>query len=243
MAHALYDRPDFFEAYSRLDRSVRGLDGAAEWPVVRTMLPNLAGKRVLDLGCGFGWFSRWARLNGAAEVHAFDISERMIARARAETNDERIVYTLADLESLGLPAAAFDFAYSSLAFHYLDDFGSMVRRIHQALTPGSPFLFTIEHPIYMAPMEPAWVTNANGNRSWALNAYALEGPRETDWLASGVVKHHRTMATTFNTLIDSGFSIRKINEWSPTAEAAIANPDLRDEIDRPMFLLIGAVRA
>jgi SAM-dependent methyltransferase len=233
---------EFFEGYGRLDRSVRGLDGAAEWPVLRTMLPDLAGKRVLDLGCGFGWFSRWARQNGAADVHAFDLSERMIARASAETNDERIVYTIADLEDLALPAGAFDFAFSSLAFHYLADFGSMARRVHRALTAGSSFVFTIEHPIYMAPAKPGWVADAKGNRSWALNAYALEGPRETDWLAKDVVKYHRTLATTLNALIDSGFALRKIHEWSPSAEALKANPALRDEVDRPMFLLIGAQR-
>lgn len=242
MAQNIYDRPDFFAGYSGLTRSTHGLDGAAEWPAVRAMLPNLMGKRVLDLGCGFGWFSRWARAHGAAHVHAFDLSERMIARARAETADEHIVYEIADLESLALPAAAFDLAYSSLAFHYLADFGSMARRVHAALAPGSSFVFTIEHPIYMAPTKPAWATDAEGKRSWALNSYALEGGRETDWLAQGVVKHHRTLATTINALIESGFVLRKMNEWSPSLEALNANPDLQDEIERPMFLLIAAER-
>ena len=70
-----------------------------------------------------------------------------------------------------------------------------------------------------------------------------KGARETDWLAKGVLKYHRKMATTLNALIDSGFTLRKIHEWSPSAEAVKANPDLRDEVDRPMFLLIGAERA
>jgi len=49
-----YDRPDFFEGYSRLSRSVQGLDGAEEWPAPRALLPDMNGLRVFDLGCGFG---------------------------------------------------------------------------------------------------------------------------------------------------------------------------------------------
>src|SRR3546814_13707297 len=50
MAQNIYDRPDFFAGYCRLERSRRGLDGAPEWPAVRALLPDLAGRRVLDLG-------------------------------------------------------------------------------------------------------------------------------------------------------------------------------------------------
>ena len=61
MTQNIYDNPEFFEGYSRLSRSVEGLDGAAEWPALKALLPELRGLRVVDLGCGFGWFCRWAR--------------------------------------------------------------------------------------------------------------------------------------------------------------------------------------
>jgi SAM-dependent methyltransferase len=66
MAQNIYDNEEFFEGYSRLPRSVEGLDGAPEWPALRALLPDLRGLDVLDLGCGFGWFCRWARGQGAA---------------------------------------------------------------------------------------------------------------------------------------------------------------------------------
>ena len=87
MTQNIYDNEEFFEGYSRLGRSVEGLDGAAEWPVLRALLPDLRGLDVLDLGCGFGWFCRWARQNGAADVLGIDVSERMLARSRATTQD------------------------------------------------------------------------------------------------------------------------------------------------------------
>ena len=65
IAQNIYDNPDFFAGYSQLPRQVRGLDGAPEWPAIRAMLPALSGKRVVDLGCGFGWASRWMREQGA----------------------------------------------------------------------------------------------------------------------------------------------------------------------------------
>ncbi|CDN42254.1 hypothetical protein BN871_BA_00290 [Paenibacillus sp. P22] len=49
-----YDDKEFFSSYSRMPRSLGGLDAAGEWSTLRGMLPDLEGKRVLDLGCGFG---------------------------------------------------------------------------------------------------------------------------------------------------------------------------------------------
>ena len=65
MAQNIYDNPEFFEGYSRLGRSVEGLAGAAEWPSLKAMLPDVRGLRVADLGCGYGWFCRWASEHGA----------------------------------------------------------------------------------------------------------------------------------------------------------------------------------
>jgi SAM-dependent methyltransferase len=242
MAQNIYDRPEFFAGYSQLPRSVYGLDGAPEWPAIRALLPDLEGKRIVDLGCGFGWFARWASENGAAHVLGLDLSENMIARARADTYDPNIEYEIADLECLELPEASFGFAYSSLVLHYVVDFDRLVRTVHRALLPGSHFVFTIEHPIYMAPTRPGWSVDRDGRKTWPLDRYSVEGPRTTDWLAKGVVKQHRTMGTTLNSLIGAGFMIRHVQEWRPTADQVVANPDLAEELERPMMLLVSAQR-
>jgi hypothetical protein len=70
----------------------------------------------------------------------------------------------------------------------------------------------------------------------------VEGPRTTDWLAKGVVKHHRTIGTTLNLLIRSGFRIEHVEEFCPTAEQIAAKPSLTEELERPMFLLVSAQR-
>ncbi|HUB11846.1 MAG TPA: class I SAM-dependent methyltransferase [Acetobacteraceae bacterium] len=242
MAQNIYDDPDFLAGYSQLARSVSGLDGAAEWPSMRALLPDLRGCRVVDLGCGFGWFCRWAREQGAASVLGLDVSEQMLAHARAATGDETIAYQTADLETLELPPVLFDLAYSSLALHYVEHLAPLLTTVHRALVPGGHLVFSMEHPIYMAPSRPEWLGTEDGRRVWPLDQYLIEGKRLTDWFAKGVVKYHRTIGTTLTLLIRLGFSIRHVQEWCPTAEQVAAKPELAQERDRPMFLLVAAQR-
>src|SRR5947209_5154105 len=120
MPQNIYDDPEFFEGYSQFRRSREGLAGAPEWPTLRSLLPPIEGLRVLDLGCGFGAFARWARENGAASVLGVDLSEKMLARAQARTQDPAVTYCRANIETLALPDASFDLVYSSLALHYIE---------------------------------------------------------------------------------------------------------------------------
>ncbi len=69
-----YDNPSFFDQYEKMLRSQLGLEGAGEWHALKTMLPDFKGKKVLDLGCGFGWHCRYAIENGAASVVGIDLS-------------------------------------------------------------------------------------------------------------------------------------------------------------------------
>jgi len=242
MTQNIYDDDGFFAGYSQLPRSLDGLDAAPEWPSLRALLPALAGLRILDLGCGFGWFCRWAREQGAAHVRGIDVSEKMLARARATTPDAAIAYERADMEMLRLPEAAFDLVYSSLALHYIAGLDALVAQIHGALVPGGRLVFSVEHPIYTAPRQPGWVTDDNGNRRWPIDGYLVEGPRSTDWLTKGVIKQHRTLATYLRMVRESGFDLTNVEEWGPTDEQIAALPTLAVERQRPAFLLIAAQR-
>ncbi|MDP1838330.1 MAG: class I SAM-dependent methyltransferase [Reyranella sp.] len=242
MPQNIYDNDAFFAGYSKLPRSVEGLDGAGEWPALKAMLPPMVGLKVVDLGCGFGWFCRWAREAGAARVLGLDVSENMLARARATTPDKAISYERADLERLTLPAGAFDLAYSSLALHYVERLGPLLKAVHRALMPGGQLVFSIEHPLYTAPTRPGWVQDGAGHKTWPLDRYLEEGPRSTDWLAPGVVKQHRTIATYLNRLIAAGFALEHIEEWGPTDAQIAAHPEWKVERDRPPFLLVSARR-
>src|SRR5882757_6409127 len=213
----IYDNPEFFAGYSQLLRSREGLDGMPEWPALKAMLPRLAGLRVVDLGCGFGWFCRWVREAGAGQVLGLDVSEKMLARAHETTSD---------LATVDLPSAAFDLAYSALALHYIDNLAGLLATVHRALVPGGHFVFSAEHPLCTAQGPD----------------YLDEGPRTSDWLAQGVVKQHRTLATMLNLLAGAGFSLRHVEEWGPTREQIAAHPEWKIEHRQPSFLLVSVRR-
>jgi ubiquinone/menaquinone biosynthesis C-methylase UbiE len=242
MTQNIYDNDEFFAGYSRLPRSVGGLDDAPEWPAVRALLPDLRGRTVLDLGCGFGWFCRWARENGAASVLGTDVSEKMLARARETTPDAAIAYAQADMERLELPPASFDLAYSSLALHYIANLDGLLKEVHRSLVQGGSLVFSVEHPLYTAPTDPSWFVNAAGSRVWPVDRYLDEGPRSTNWLAPGVIKQHRTLASYLNLLLRSGFTLSHIEEWGPTEAQITSRPEFADERQRPPFLLVSARR-
>ncbi len=240
MAQNIYDDPEFLAGYVTLDRQVLGLDGAAEWPALRSMLPDMSDRRVVDLGCGFGWFSRWAHESGAASVLGIDVSTKMLERARAQTRSASIRYRQADLDLLALDPDSADLVFSSLTLHYVHDLDRLFSMVADAVTPGGVVVISVEHPIYSAPTTQAFETSANGDRIWPLDNYLVEGERVTNWFVDGVVKKHRTVSTYINTLIDAGLVIDQIVEWGPTAEAVAERPELADDRHRPWFLLARA---
>ena len=235
MPQNIYDNDEFFAEYGKLRRSVEGLHGAQEWPAMRALLPDLAGKRVLDLGCGYGWFCRWARENGAANVLGIDVSEKMLARAEQSTNDPAIIYARSDLEMLELPTASFDLAYSSLALHYIENFPALVEAIHRWLAPGGSLVFSVEHPVMTAPVEAEWSTNEAGEKSWPVDHYFERGPALDRLARQGRHQAAPDNDDLLNSLIRAGFALKHVEEWAPTEEQVASWPDLAEERDAPVI--------
>ncbi|WP_391573443.1 class I SAM-dependent methyltransferase [Cohnella sp.] len=239
-----YDDSGFFEKYSSMPRSVGGLEAAGEWSTFRAMLPDLRGKRVLDLGCGFGWHCRYARENQAKSVIGVDLSENMLERARTMTDDPHIEYRRLGIEDIDFAAGEFDTVISSLALHYVEDFEAICRKIHRCLDDKGSFVFSVEHPIFTALAAQDWHYNSEGEKlHWPVDNYHQEVPRQARFLDNDVVKYHRTVATQMNALIASGFTITKLSELQPTQEMLDSHPAWQEEVRRPMFLLVAAVKS
>lgn len=238
-----YDEQGFFEKYSQMPRSTGGLNNAGEWPAFRALLPVLRDKRVLDLGCGFGWHCRYAREQHARSVVGVDLSENMLKQAREINDDPAIEYRRLAIEDIDFAVGEFDVVISSLALHYVEDFEELCRKVHRCLVPGGAFVLSVEHPVFTARAAQDWHYGPQGERMhWPVDDYQDEGPRQARFLENDVVKYHRTVATHLNALIDSGFSITKLSEPQPSQEMLDKYADMRDELRRPIFLLIAAVR-
>ena len=67
-----------------MPRSKDGLQAAGEWHQLQPLFPDVAGKRVLDLGCGYGWHCKYAAEQGARQVLGLDLSQKMLERASRE---------------------------------------------------------------------------------------------------------------------------------------------------------------
>jgi SAM-dependent methyltransferase len=242
MKQNIYDNPDFFAGYAALRRTERGLNAALEWPALRSILPELGGKRVLDLGCGFGPFCRYAAEHGAESVVGVDISERMLAWARRENPGPRIRYLHAPIEEARFEPASFDLVASSLAMHYVERFDQVCPNVARWLDANGAFLFSVEHPICTASTSTdLWCRDESGaRRHWIVDNYQHEGIRHHRWFVEDVIKYHRKTETYVNTLVDCGFAIGRMLEPPPTAQAMRERPELIDDFRRPPFLLMAA---
>ena len=241
MKQNIYDDPRFFEGYSQLRRHESGLNAAVDEPAMRSLLPALAAKRVLDLGCGFGKMCRYAIEEGAASVVGVDISSRMLAKAREDTGDVRVTYVRSALEDLSFAPASFDVVVSSLALHYVERFDSVCENVKAWLVAGGAFVFSVEHPMVTAYPVGDYLAGKDESQHWEIDNYKFEGIRHTQWIADDVIKYHRSVETYVNTLIDKGFAIARLLEPEATADAIRERPDLREESRRPTFMMISAL--
>ncbi len=224
-----------------MSRSIKGLEGAGEWHVVKSLLPDLRNKSVLDLGCGFGWYCRFAREQQASSVVGVDLSEKMLEDARKQTHDPAISYLHMPIEDIEFPNDQFDVVFSSLAFHYIQSFEGICKKVHECLKPGGMFIFSVEHPIFTSRQEQDWYIDDQGNRlHWPVDHYQKEGLRQTPFLSEHVIKYHRTISTYVNDVIGAGFELKAVKEPTPPGEMLTGEPLLNDENRRPMFFIISA---
>jgi 2-polyprenyl-3-methyl-5-hydroxy-6-metoxy-1,4-benzoquinol methylase len=238
----IYDDPAFFAGYSTLERFGAGWERAAERADLLALLPEVDGRHVLDLGCGAGQLARHLATMGAAEVVGVDVSERMLALARAEWAHPRVSYVREAIEEVTFSPARFDLVVSSLAVHYVEDYPRLVVRIAEWLAPGGVLVYATEHPIYTARLPgDGWVLDDAGRRTaWSLDRYADEGVRDDTWFVPGVRKVHRTLATLINGLLDAGLVVQRVVEPVPSEQWLRDRPWAADERRRPMFLLVRA---
>lgn len=238
----IYDNDKFFSQYARMTRSRAGLSGAGEWHQFRRMFPDMRGMTVLDLGCGYGWHCRYAAEQGAESVLGIDLSEKMIAEARRRNDDEKIAYRVCGLEEYEYPEKTYDCVISNLALHYVEDLDSVYRRVWNTLKPGGIFLLNIEHPVFTAGVREDWIYDEKGRAMyWPVDDYYYPGERITLFLGENVKKYHHTLTQIPMGLLNSGFALRAVEEAMPDPDM-MDMPGMRDEMRRPMMLLVKAER-
>lgn len=239
----IFDNEVFFEGYSELRSRELNANTMLEQPAMKELLPEICGKVVLDLGCGCGHNCFDFVNSGAKNVVGVDISEKMLSVAKAEFAHEKIEYVNMSMTDISKLNQKFDLVYSSLAFHYIEDFKKLCEDIYSLLNSGGYLLFSQEHPLITATVDGKGHYNKDENGikvSYTFSNYNEPGERKVHWYVDGVTKYHRPFADIINALSQSGFVIEEISEPQPQHWAMEKWSALYDEFIKPSFLIVKA---
>lgn len=239
----IFDNETFFNGYKALRESDCNANDLIEQPAMRKLLPDLSGKAVLDLGCGYGHNCIDFVSRGAGRVIGIDISEKMLAVAKKESANGKIEYRNMSMTEISTIDEKFDFIYSSLAFHYVEDFDAFARDMYSALNADGQLLFSQEHPIITATVDGAGHFNKNedGEKvSYTFSNYNQPGERKIHWYVDGVIKFHRTFSDIINALSRAGFVIEAVCEPTPEDWVIEKVPAWKKEYIKPNFLIVKA---
>lgn len=208
-----------------------------------TLIGDIRGQQVCDLGCGEGRIARLLAQRGA-QVVGVDRSAALINTAQQlETaNPLGIRYQVDDAQALAtVPAATFGGMVCALALMDIPDLAATLRAVYRVLKPGGWFVFLITHPCFASP-HAHWYTEPDGSTAWAICSYFNEGfyrNEEGGTLCKQVGAHHRTLATYLNSLIAAGFSITRIVEPQRMDVTETRNPGYTIV---PLLLLVRGVK-
>lgn len=234
----VFDNPSFFSKYMEL-RSDYNYNDYLEHPAMESLLPPLKGRSVLDLGCGYGAYAMSFMRKGASSYLGLDSSSHMIEKARTENAGAGISYRVLDLKSLDTLSTVFDVAYSSLVFHYIEDFDTLLRNIYAILSDDGVLLFSQMHPLLTASYGYSGYFEGD---YFAFSSYQEEGRREGRWFKEKVVSYHRRLSSILNSLSGSGFIVDRVLEPIPREEDIREFSQLERDLVRPTFLCIRAVK-
>ena len=203
-------------------------------------LGDVSGKRVLDIGCGEGRFTRLLAGLGARAT-GIDITEPLLDRARRlAVADE--TYLLSDAETLhGIESESFDLTVSYIVLVDLHDYRASIEAAYRVLRPGGAFIVCNVHPMRMAvPM--GWITQGGRKLFYPIDAYADEGPREFTWWGRDFLNMHRTLSSYMAAFLDAGFVLQALHEPTPTPEQLERNPHFDDEYRAPNFIIYHLIK-
>jgi malonyl-CoA O-methyltransferase len=173
--------------------------------ILLEMMPSsLHGKRILDLGCGTGYFSKYL-LDQGAELVCGDISGQMLEQARQRCGTERVSYVLCDAEALLFADESFDYVFSSLALQWCDDLAVPLTEIKRVLKPDGSGYFSTLLDGSLQELATAWSkvdTHQHVNRFISRNRVKLA-------LAQSEVSHHHLSLQTITQRYSSALALMR----------------------------------
>ena len=220
------DYDSFAEAYSA-DNEVNLSNAHYERPAILALAGDVAGRKILDAGCGSGSLSAALRDRGAV-VTGIDSSAGMLELARRRLGAGAALQ-VADLgRPLPFPDGAFDDVVASLVLHYLEDWGPTLAEMRRVLRPGGRLIVSTHHP---------FMDHALGSGDDYFATYNIT----EEWTKRGQTAvmsfWHRPLHAMADAFTAAGFRLAAISEPQPVPAARELFPaDFHAFATRPHFL-------
>jgi SAM-dependent methyltransferase len=194
-----------------------------ERPAMLALAGDVAGRRILDAGCGSGALFAPLRDRGAI-VTGFDSSTGMLEQARQRLGDDADLMVAELGRPLPYPDAAFDDVIASLVLHYLEDWGPALAELRRVLKPGGRLIVSVDHPFAIVGLQ-----RQEGRK---VDYFATYNWTE-DWIMGGqtvpVSFWNRPLHAMTDAFTAAGFRISVISEPDPVPEARELFPELAEK--------------
>lgn len=206
-------------------------------PAVDELLGDVSGKRILDAGCGEGYYSRRLATRGAI-VTGIDGSEALLRIAR-EKSGERIRYLNADLtKHLKIRKGKFEGILANMVLMDLPSIDVALSEFARILVLDGFLVVSIVHPSFFWY---DWVTDENNNKLYKpISDYLHEKVEELKFWGK-TLHYHRPLSYYFNHLEAAGFFIESLREPSPTKQMLKKWPEWEFHTRIPSFMVIRAI--
>ncbi|PZG20064.1 class I SAM-dependent methyltransferase [Nonomuraea aridisoli] len=190
-----------------------------ERPAILALAGEVAGRRILDAGCGSGPLFAELRDRGAV-VTGIDSSTGMLELARKRLGDGADLQVGDLRDPLPFPDGAFDDVMASLVLHYLEDWGPTLSEMRRVLSPGGRLIVSVDHPLIilamhrMAGRKISYFATNNWTEEWTLGGQTAQ---MSFW--------HRPLHAMTDAFTTAGFRLATISEPLPVPAARDLFPD------------------
>ncbi|HEY3711751.1 MAG TPA: class I SAM-dependent methyltransferase [Amycolatopsis sp.] len=184
-------------------------------PAILDLAGDVAGREILDAGCGAGPLFAQLRDRGAT-VTGFDSSTKMLELARQRLGEDAALQVADIAEPLPFPDGAFDDVVVSLVLHYLEDWTAPLAELRRVLKPGGRLILAVNHPIIYKMVHPEGSYFAT--EQWS-DEYTFNGQKAvlTYW--------HRPLHAMTDAFTAAGFRTAVISEPYPAPGARERFPE------------------
>jgi SAM-dependent methyltransferase len=215
------DYDSFAEAYTA-ENEANLINGYYCRPAIVNLAGDVAGRRILDAGCGSGPIAALLRDRGAT-VTGFDSSAGMLELARRRLGPDADLHQGDLVGPLPFPDGAFDDVIAALVLHYLEDWTGPLAELRRVLRPGGRLIAAVDHPFAIELMhrsqtgKPGYFQTRSRTEEWTFGGHSA---LLTFW--------HRPLHAMTDAFTAAGFRIAVVSE-PPAA------PDTPPELFPPEF--------